>query len=1243
MTLAMRPCRVLILVAAAALAACPEPFAKGKLGDSCATNADCVHGLECAQGRCVQSAAVSKVCTPGVKRCDADTVVACKDDGTQWLTTEQCPLGCQASGSDASCIRGGCPEPPGQFRCGTGTGANELLRCRADGSGEDAVQICPLGCDPATTLCVGAVCRPGSRRCLGRDQIQVCRSDGTDFDTVLCSADAAIQCVSGPAAGGNADARCLATLCTPGAQRCDGPDVVRCAADGAGESYVTTCPFACAGQGECRKPTSCIPGERVCASNHLRVCNSLGTGFDEDVDCARGLDPDSGLQGVCVSYPSAAPGEAARCVHPTCTAGTVRCDGDRRVACAASGDRESLLEICVRGCDPATKACRKPQCRCGAADAPGCTDARVQRCAPDGGGLQLCDSLQRWEFAQYCSAGCVGDSSATPAVSGARCANPLCPSQSARCTVDPATGRFGVERCVDGATDVCAGTRPDGSTDGPCWVLERPCGVGEQCDLGTCLPVAAACQPDRIRCSFEDLQRCRVDGVSGYDTIGACLGTCTDGSCDAAGDCAPFGLSVLLAEADKPLPGDGKSTFLVVSDLVAGPGGRAAPDGTLFTISVDHPAVVLPSADADPDLPGLQVRAIDGRIDFVLRAPDPVPPPVPTPPPWPDPFTTVDGVPVPVPLTTFVRARVAHRPTCLASLSLTFEASVPATAACAEDGTCPMRYAAEDFTTTSRRDPIGGERGWDALQGTLTLQSIDAGDGRDGELVVASGATVSLTDRVGVGHTFKDVESAPVREIRTDRIAIDGSLVPFRTPGTRAMIVNLEGPPGAQTSVGAWEFVVLDGTDGGMLRLTRPLARVYGQGSNLPPALEGQAVRLVRVPQYGRVTVNGTLTAAGWDGTTGGILPFLAADGIVVGSAGRITMTAGIIVAAGKTLDLTASGSWPLWLASRAYSAGNQVINFDPVSARYQRYQCVVGGTSATSGGPTATGTNVVDGTVRWSYQGAVTIPVVVSGGGTGITGLAGGTAGTYYVHLRAGDMKLGTPGKIAATGGSTGRVRVEAVTIDAGFRSTWTSPEAVFSAGAPLTARSRPLPSREDAWLPETIVLSNVSAILLPVGKPLPLSPDGTVNAPTAYVASGLALQVSADAMSPKDAPVAFPSPWNGPPTVLSLDLASEAPGTFPTWIPNHLYSVGEVVMNGAVPPQRYVCTAAGKSAIDPAAGPSGTGADIADGDCRQAFPNGCVRWTYVGRRARWLLSTAGQTEGATRGMALKFQTRAR
>lgn len=63
----------------------------------------------------------------------------------------------------------------------------------------------------------------------------------------------------------------------------------------------------------------------------------------------------------------------------------------------------------------------------------------------------------------------------------------------------------------------------------------------------------------------------------------------------------------------------------------------------------------------------------------------------------------------------------------------------------------------------------------------------------------------------------------------------------------------------------------------------------------------------------------------------------------------------------GLDVGLTSTAA-PAWAGSTAYTAGVYRTNGANI------YKCVTGGTSASSGGPTGTGTGITDGTVTWDW-----------------------------------------------------------------------------------------------------------------------------------------------------------------------------------------------------------------------------------------------------------------------------------
>lgn len=76
---------------------------------------------------------------------------------------------------------------------------------------------------------------------------------------------------------------------------------------------------------------------------------------------------------------------------------------------------------------------------------------------------------------------------------------------------------------------------------------------------------------------------------------------------------------------------------------------------------------------------------------------------------------------------------------------------------------------------------------------------------------------------------------------------------------------------------------------------------------------------------------------------------------------------AGGAVAAARIIGKRAIGQVPAWRANTAVSAGSACTNDSG-----KLYVCVGAGTTATSGGPTGTGTSIADGTATWAYVAAV-------------------------------------------------------------------------------------------------------------------------------------------------------------------------------------------------------------------------------------------------------------------------------
>lgn len=116
-----------------------------------------------------------------------------------------------------------------------------------------------------------------------------------------------------------------------------------------------------------------------------------------------------------------------------------------------------------------------------------------------------------------------------------------------------------------------------------------------------------------------------------------------------------------------------------------------------------------------------------------------------------------------------------------------------------------------------------------------------------------------------------------------------------------------------------------------------------------------------------------------------------------------LTGTAGTVVALGKLAGVTGTTAQfattagatlaapPAWASTHAYAVGARVFHAPLL------YECITPGTSAGSGGPTGTGSDITDGTVHWKYLGAGTGVVDVAAAAT-VTGPVQGYAGTINI-----------------------------------------------------------------------------------------------------------------------------------------------------------------------------------------------------------------------------------------------------
>jgi hypothetical protein len=141
------------------------------------------------------------------------------------------------------------------------------------------------------------------------------------------------------------------------------------------------------------------------------------------------------------------------------------------------------------------------------------------------------------------------------------------------------------------------------------------------------------------------------------------------------------------------------------------------------------------------------------------------------------------------------------------------------------------------------------------------------GTGADGDLAVAFGDTVTI----GAARTAADGVAGTRSLDLADATAF--------APGQVVLVHQSQGG-----GAGTWELARIASLAGNVASLAQALQHDYSSAG-------GDRAQAVAVPQYRSVTVDGTLTAPGWDGASGGILTLAASGLVTVG--GAVNMTGG--------------------------------------------------------------------------------------------------------------------------------------------------------------------------------------------------------------------------------------------------------------------------------------------------------------------------------------------------------------
>ena len=743
--------------------------------------------------------APAPVCEAGQRRCEGDSVFECGEQLTSWRFVQACATACSAGACEPQACQ------PGQRRC-----AGVMLeQCERRGLAWEIVAVCSGGCD--TDECLpppvgeggdagaGAACPETTRRCVG-DALEVCANRRWSLVEV-CEV-------------GCRGTDCVDPICQPGDRRCDasGEEVELCSADGTRWDFRRACETECR-QGECA-PRVCQSFARRCNGLLPQQCNPAGTHWIDGAPCQA-----SCVDGVCDRVPDGG-----------CLPGRERCDGLTRQRCSQQFSWE-LVEECDDSCIAGDCTdCRPGALRC---DAVG----DVQRCAADGG---------QFDDDEVCAIGCV-QGACTECIPGQRRCNGDVVEVCDRDGQGWTAGSLCLTACSVGDCTACApnALRCNGRTAEQCrpqgegWDVLEEC--GGVCVAGVC-GGAAVCEPGMRRCDRSDVQVCTPD-AAGWLTLQSCMSRCNAGQCQGAA-CLPFA----MAATPSVLPADGASSALVVSERILDIHGAEVPDGTLFTLQVQGASIL--AQDGDPNTAGVQVRSLNGRIDFAIGAPD-------------EPGDIVVSAVHPV----------AGR--CQARVEFRAEAG-----GVGGGGGDPS--VALDFTGDARNDVENTTALWDTILGRVDPFPSDFGGGEDGDLTV--GATYNINQHSQPGRLFPDAVNFNVDALGDNSATVQGGVGGIDI-GDEVLLINLQGTAGASGNVGAYELLEVARIDYGLntLYFTTSLRRVYGAAADNDD-LAGQQIMLQRVPHYTDVTVRGTLTANAWDGERGGVVFFKALGQVAVDS-----------------------------------------------------------------------------------------------------------------------------------------------------------------------------------------------------------------------------------------------------------------------------------------------------------------------------------------------------------------------
>ncbi|MCB9642535.1 MAG: hypothetical protein H6728_05620 [Myxococcales bacterium] len=519
-----------------------------ELGKRCVNEA-CVISNPCGDGKC--SPELNENCDTCPRDCGCPSGKSCKKGVCKDDSAARCGDGkCEGTESSASCCADcGCPsghkcesgscrliDPP---RCGNG-------RCEANETPQSCCGDC--GC-PGGSYCDGSkccTCRPGQdRRCSG-DQIQVCKSDCTGWQTEQscgsgktckksgsnficesvcesncstegqkrCNGGYAIQTCSRTPAGcvqwtdtqtcksteycDAGTTSCKSSGCTDhkcptvGAVRCDVRTVQECQNDASGcrvwkNTNYCTPPNTCSNGKciyDCSSVNNCSLGPPHCSEGNVKQCEL------DDNNC-RKLVTKQACTGGKTCYSPTTGVAYCQCDHKCPTVGDKRCNGNTVEECKTNSSNCRYwggIDYCVPPYTCTGSKCVNNNCNheCNLGPVQ-CSGGNVVMCKTDSVGCR------KLVVQQTCSGGKI-------------CKSPT--TGVAYCECDHKCPTVGDKRCNGSAAEECK----TNSSSCRYWAGTNYCTGNQVCSNGACIvPCNHECSLGPPHCSGGDVKQCETD------------------------------------------------------------------------------------------------------------------------------------------------------------------------------------------------------------------------------------------------------------------------------------------------------------------------------------------------------------------------------------------------------------------------------------------------------------------------------------------------------------------------------------------------------------------------------------------------------------------------------------------------------------------------------------------------------------------------------------------------------------